>query len=99
MPYAVFERLVAQVEHPRKFLLNYSGESTVYPKLIPDIQLPRTTGAAVELVTALGAASNSLLEELSRSGLTRLTVSVHAADEARFAAVYRYGSLADVQVR
>jgi MoaA/NifB/PqqE/SkfB family radical SAM enzyme len=99
MPYAVFERLVAQVEHPRKFLLNYSGESTVYPKLIPAIRLARTTRAAVELVTALGAASNSLLEELSRSGLTRLTVSVHAADEARFAAIYRYGSLADVQVK
>jgi MoaA/NifB/PqqE/SkfB family radical SAM enzyme/GT2 family glycosyltransferase len=99
MPYAVFEQLVAQVEHPRKFLLNYSGESTVYPKLISAIRLARSTGAAVELVTALGAAGSSLLAKLSRSGLTRLTVSLHAASEARFAAIYRHGSLADVRAK
>jgi MoaA/NifB/PqqE/SkfB family radical SAM enzyme len=99
MPYGVFEALVAQVERPRKFLLNYSRESTVYPNLIPAIRLARSTGADVELVTALGAAGDSLIKELSLSGLTRLTVSIHGAEEARFAAIYRYGSLADVRAK
>lgn len=97
MPFALFERLVGQVEDPRKFLLNYSGESTVYPELIAAIRLARSTGAAVELVTALGAAGDGLIDQLSRSGLTRLTVSIHAADEGRFAQIYRYSSLATVR--
>src|ERR1041385_5825480 len=79
MPYAVFESLVRQVEDPRTFLLNYSGESTVYPDLISAIRLARSTGAAVELVSALACATEPLLFDLSRSGLTRLTVSLHAA--------------------
>ena len=99
MPFALFERLVVQVKDPRKFLLNYSGESTVYPELVAAIRLARSTGAAVELVTALGAAGDALIDELSRSGLTRLTVSIHAADEARFAEIYRYGSLAAVRAK
>src|SRR5581483_4984162 len=97
MPFELFERLVGQVEDPRKFLLNYSGESTVYPKLIGAIRLARSTGAAVELVTALGSAAEGLIDELSRSGLTRLTVSIHSADERGFAQIYRHSSLAAVR--
>src|SRR5215831_4349093 len=64
MPFALFESLVGQLSDPRKFLLNYSGESTVYPDLIRAIWLARSTGAAVELVSALANAPDSLLEEL-----------------------------------
>lgn len=97
MSFELFECLVGQVEDPRKFLLNYSGESTVYPKLIAAIRLARSTGAAVELVTALGSAADGLIDQLSCSGLTRLTVSIHAADERDFAQIYHYSSLAAVR--
>jgi GT2 family glycosyltransferase/MoaA/NifB/PqqE/SkfB family radical SAM enzyme len=99
MPYALFESLVRQVSDPRTFLLNYSGESTVYPELIPAIRLARSTGAGVELVSALASASDSLIHELSTVGLTRLTVSVHAADAGAFAEIYRHSSLAALRRR
>ncbi|HYW47452.1 MAG TPA: SPASM domain-containing protein [Bryobacteraceae bacterium] len=99
MPYPVFESLVRQVSDPRKFLLNYSGESTVYPELIPAIRLARSTGAAVELVSALASASDALLEQLSTSGLTRLTVSIHAADAGGFAEIYRYSCFETLRAR
>src|SRR5215469_4218913 len=88
MRYALFESLVRQVSSPRVFLLNYSGESTVYPHLIPAIRLARSTGARVELVTALASASEELVDELASSGLTRLTVSVHATGSERFTEIY-----------
>jgi len=99
MRYELFESLVAQVVDPRKFLLNYSGESTVYPHLIPAIRLARSTGAAVELVTALASASEELVDELASSGLTRLTVSVHATGSERFTEIYRYGSFDGLRMR
>lgn len=92
MPYELFESLIRQVSAPRKFLLNYSGESTVYPRLIPAIGLARSTGAFVELVSALVNVADTTLSELSTSGLNRLTVSVHTTDVARFHEIYRYGS-------
>lgn len=99
MPYGLFESLVNQVQDPRTFLLNYSGESTVYPDLIKAIRLARSTGAGVELVSALVNVSESLLGELSRSGLTRLTVSLHAVDPDAYAAIYRYGSFGVLKAR
>jgi GT2 family glycosyltransferase/MoaA/NifB/PqqE/SkfB family radical SAM enzyme len=93
MPYRLFKSLVSQVEDPRTFLLNYSGESTVYPDLIPAVRLARSTGASVELVSALACASEPLLFDLSRSGLSRLTVSLHAADAHSYREIYRYSSL------
>ena len=90
MEYPLFESLVRQVRYPRIFRLNYSGESTVYPELIPAIRLARSAGAFVELVSALGAAPESMLTELSESGLNRLTVSVHAASDPAFTRIYRY---------
>lgn len=92
LPFAVFESLVRQVQDPRKFLLNYSGESTVYPDLIPAIQLARSTGATVELVSALASAPDQLLQQISTSGLNRLTISMHAADSATYTEIYRYSS-------
>jgi MoaA/NifB/PqqE/SkfB family radical SAM enzyme/GT2 family glycosyltransferase len=99
MPFALFESLVKQVSDPRTFLLNYSGESTVYPDLIPAIRLARSTGAAVELVSALAGAPEPLVDELSAAGLSRLTVSVHAAGAAAFAEIYRHSSFAALRTR
>ncbi len=99
MPYALFESLVRQVSDPRTFLLNYSGESTVYPELIPAIRLARSTGAGVELVSALASASDNLIHELSAAGLTRLTVSVHAANADAFTEIYRHSSWAALRTR
>jgi GT2 family glycosyltransferase/MoaA/NifB/PqqE/SkfB family radical SAM enzyme len=92
LPFGIFESLVRQVQNPRKFLLNYSGESTVYPDLIAAIQLARSTGAAVELVSALASAPEPLLKQISTSGLSRLTVSMHAGDFSTFTEIYRYSS-------
>lgn len=99
MPYPLFESLVRQVADPRAFLLNYSGESTVYPELIPAIRLARSTGAFVELVSALVCVPDAMLPELCESGLGRLTVSVHAVSETKFAEIYRYGSFETLRAR
>jgi radical SAM protein with 4Fe4S-binding SPASM domain len=92
MPFEVYESLVQQVSAPRTFLLNYSGESTVYPHLIPAIRLGRATGAYVELVSALVNVGDANLHPLCESGLNRLTVSIHTTDPVRYAEIYRYGS-------
>jgi GT2 family glycosyltransferase/MoaA/NifB/PqqE/SkfB family radical SAM enzyme len=84
---------------PRKFVLNYSGESTVFPELIPAIQAARTTGAYVEMVSVMATAPESLLGPLSQSGLNRLTVSVHATDAEKFREIYRHGSFATLRSR
>jgi len=99
MPFEMFERLVKQLSAPRKLLLNYSGESTVYPDLARAIGVARESGALVELVSALVNVSNAGLAELCASGLSRLTVSVHSADARRFAEIYRYGSLERMRTR
>jgi len=45
LPYALFEKLAGEIRDARKFILNYSGESTVYPHLMEAIQRARRTGA------------------------------------------------------
>lgn len=99
LPFAVYDSLVQSLIDPRKFILNYSGESTVYPDLVAAIQRARASGASAELVSVLATAPDSLLEPLSRSGLNRLTVSVHAADPDRFSEIYRSSSLATQRAR
>jgi len=99
MPYGLFESLVGQISDARSFCLNYSGESTVYPELIPAIRLARATGALVELVSALVCVPESMLGDLSESGLTRLTVSIHAVDASKYAEIYRYGSFETLRRR
>ena len=99
MPYDLFESLVRQVADPRTFLLNYSGESTVYPDLFRAIRLARSTGAFVELVSALVNVPETAVPELCESGLSRLTVSVHSTDAARFQEICRYGSFDALQAR
>lgn len=99
MPYAVFESVLAQLDAPRILRLNYSGESTTYPELIPAIRSARSTGAFVELVSALVNVPLAALPEICGSGLNRLTVSVHTTDAERFAAIYRYGSFEGLRSR
>jgi MoaA/NifB/PqqE/SkfB family radical SAM enzyme/GT2 family glycosyltransferase len=92
LPFPVYEALIGQLVDPRTLILNYSGESTVYPELIPAIQLARSAGAFVELVSALASAPESMLSALSKSGLNRLTVSLHATDPQQYAEIYRHSS-------
>jgi GT2 family glycosyltransferase/MoaA/NifB/PqqE/SkfB family radical SAM enzyme len=99
LPLAVYSSLLNSLVDPRKFILNYSGESSVYPDLIPAIQRARATGAFVEMVSAMATMPESLLGPLSQSGLNRLTVSVHATDPEKFAEIYRYSSFATLRSR
>jgi MoaA/NifB/PqqE/SkfB family radical SAM enzyme/GT2 family glycosyltransferase len=99
LPFDVFDSLVSSLRHPRKVILNYSGESTVYPDLVAAIRRVRSAGARAELVSALATAPEALLEPLSRSGLNRLTISVHAATPEKFAEVYRASSISTLQSR
>lgn len=99
LPFEVYCSLLEALVDPRKFILNYSGESTVYPDLIPAIQRARASGAFVEMVSVMATVPESLLGPLSQSGLNRLTVSVHATDEEKFAEVYRYSSFATLRSR
>ncbi len=99
MPFALFQSLLAQLSDPRTLLLNYSGESTVYPELVSAIQLARSTGAFVELVSALASVSEAMLPGLSQSGLNRLTVSIHATDPDLYSAIYGYSSFETLRSR
>ena len=99
LPFAVYSSLLDALEDPRKFILNYSGESSVYPALIQAIQRARATGSIVEMVTVMASMPEALLGPLSQSGLNRLTVSVHATDPEKFAEIYRYSSVATLRSR
>ena len=99
LPFAVYRAMLDELVDPRRFILNYSGESTVYPELIPAIQAARSTGGYVELVSALATVPESMLDPLAASGLNRLTVSVHATDPAKYEEVYRYASFATLRER
>ncbi len=99
LPFAVYRELVESLAAPRRLVLNYSGESTVYPGLIPAIDLARGRGAFVELVSAFSSIAPEMVAPLARSGLGRLTVSVHAASEAQYRDIYRHGSFAQLEAR
>ncbi|MGJ5819785.1 radical SAM protein [Paludibaculum fermentans] len=98
-PFQVFEKLVRSLVDPRRLMLNYSGESTYYPQLIPAIQMARSVGAYVELVSVLSPLSEEMLPLLAASGLNRLTVSVHTTDPQLYAGIYRHGSFADQRAK
>ncbi len=89
LPLACFEGLIRELVDPRTIVLNYSGESTCYPDLMPAIRLARDAGAWVELVSVLPRE----MPELATSGLNRLTVSFHTLNSAQYAGIYGLGSL------
>lgn len=99
LPFDIYGQLIRALRYPRTVILNYSGESTVYPELIPAIRLARNAGAQVELVSALATAPERLLDPLAASGLGRLTVSLHAAAAQRYQEIYRHSSFEALRSR
>jgi|GEM_PF-1135399 len=99
MDFEMFRRLIAELKSPDIIRLNYSGESSHYPKLVEACELAAATGARVELVTALAALPEHKLSGLVLSGLTRLTISLHTLDAAQFTDIYRFSSLEAMQKR
>lgn len=93
MDFALYQRLIGELQSPQVIRLNYSGESVHYPHLIEACELAAATGAAVELVTALAALPATKLAGLACSGLTRLTISLHTLDAEQFEAIYRFGNV------
>ena len=99
LPFTVYRELVESLAAPRRLVLNYSGESSCYPDLVPAIELGRSRGAFIELVSAFSLIAPEMVAPLARSGLGRLTVSVHAVDDAKYREIYRYGSFAQLEAR
>jgi radical SAM protein with 4Fe4S-binding SPASM domain len=99
MDFQVFRSIIAELHEPEIIRLNYAGESVHYPHLIEACELAASTGARVELVTALAALPESKLEALVRSGLGQLTVSLHTLDAAQYQEIYRFGALPDLTSR
>jgi MoaA/NifB/PqqE/SkfB family radical SAM enzyme len=93
MTFELFRSIIAELHKPEIIRLNYSGESAHYPQLVQACELAASTGARVELVTALATLPESKLIELARSGLSQLTVSLHTLDATQYAEIYRFGTL------
>jgi GT2 family glycosyltransferase/MoaA/NifB/PqqE/SkfB family radical SAM enzyme len=93
MDFGLYRSLIRQLDRPEVVRLNYSGESVHYPWLVEAIELAKSAGATVELVSALASISPALLEGVAASGLDRLTVSLHTMDPAEYRRIYRFGSL------
>lgn len=94
MPFPIYKNLVQSLVDPRRLVLNYSGESTYYPELIPAIHMARSAGAFVELVSVMASVPDDMLMPLALSGLNRLTVSVHTTDPVMFGEIYGHRSFA-----
>lgn len=99
MEFGLYERLIAQLERPRVIRLNYSGESAQYPWLGEAIRTAAATGARTELVSTLTSISREQLRGLVDAGLSRLTISLHALDEAKYREIYGAGSVAQLRSR
>jgi MoaA/NifB/PqqE/SkfB family radical SAM enzyme len=99
LPFWQYQRLLSDLDAPRKLLLNYSGESLVYPHLIPAIRLGRERGAIVELVSAFSLIEPHQAEDLARSGLNRLTISIHTVDPDQYVEIYGHSSYAKLAKR
>jgi MoaA/NifB/PqqE/SkfB family radical SAM enzyme len=97
MDMALYERILGELDAPEVIRLNYSGESTNHPQIAEAVRIASATGATTELVTALASLPDRLVEPLVRSGLDRLTLSLHTLDEGQFHAIYGYGSVASVR--
>ena len=93
MDFALYERLIAELDAPDAILLNCFGESFHYPRLLDAISLAVKTGAATRLFTTLPPIKSALLDGILKSGLDELTVSLHTMDSAQYPAIYGSGSL------
>lgn len=99
MDFDMLRKLIEEIGHPDIIRLNYSGESSHYPHIVEACELASTTGARVELVTALASLPWNKVERLARAGLSRLTVSLHTLDVKRFNDVYRFSSIDEMRAR
>jgi radical SAM protein with 4Fe4S-binding SPASM domain len=97
MDFGLYRTLLAGMKEPEVIRLDYSGESVLYPHLAEAIQLARSTGAQVELVSALSPISMRALADLAESGLDRLTISLHSLNDAQYREIYRSGSLSQLR--
>ena len=93
MPFALYQSIISELDAPETIRLNYSGESIHYPQLIEAIQLANRTGAFVELVSAFASLPENKIEELVKSGLDRLTISLHSLNDDQYKKIYRFSSL------
>jgi len=99
MDFGLYRSLIQQLDRPEIIRLNYSGESVHYPWLVEAIDLAKSTGATVELVSALASISPAMLKGLVGSGLDRLTVSLHTMDPIAYPRIYGFGSLELLRTR
>jgi MoaA/NifB/PqqE/SkfB family radical SAM enzyme len=99
MDFALYQRLITELERPQIIRLNYAGESGHYPHLSEAVALAAATGAEVELVSALASLKPERLQAALQGGLTRLTVSLHTLDRTQFDAIYRFSSLEAMRER
>lgn len=99
LDFALYQRLLGELERPQIVRLNYAGESGHYPRLAEAVALAVSTGAQVELVSALASLKPERLAAALDAGLSRLTVSLHTLDANRFDAIYRFGSLEAMRER
>lgn len=93
MDFQLYSRLIGELGRPQVIRLNYAGESGHYPKLVEAVALAVSTGAEVEMVTALASLNPERLRSALQAGLRHLTVSLHSLDPARFQEIYRFSSL------
>lgn len=93
LDFALYSRLIAELDHPRIIRLNYAGESGHYPRLAEAIALAASTGAEVELVSALASLKPERLRAALDAGLNRLTVSLHTLQAQAFREIYRFSTL------
>lgn len=99
LDFALYQRLIAELDAPQIIRLNYAGESGHYPPLAEAVALAAGTGATVELVSALASLKAERLQAALDAGLSRLTVSLHTLDPQRFGEIYRFGTLEAMQAR
>lgn len=99
LDFALYQRVIGELDSPQIIRLNYAGESGHYPKLAQAVALAADTGAAVELVSALATLKPERLQAALDAGLSRLTVSLHTLDGGEFDAIYRFGSLGAMHQR
>lgn len=99
LDFALYQRLIGELESAQIIRLNYAGESGHYPRLAEAVALAVATGAQVELVSALASLKPERLQAMLEAGLSRLSVSLHTLDPQRFDAIYRFGSLATMLER
>ena len=93
MDYALYEKLIAELDEPDAIWLSHFGESIYYPRLLDAISLAVKTGASTALNTTFPPIPSALLEGILQSGLDEFSVSLHTMNPAQYGAIHRSGSL------